>query len=327
MSVLSTQKKTMQAAVFAGPGSIEVRETPLPEPGPNQVRVRLEGCGLCASNLEPFEGRPWFQYPFEPGAPGHEGWGVIDALGEGADERLNGQRVACLSYNAYAQYDLAGDDAVAPLPSELDGVPFPAEPLACALNVFRRSEIQEGQNVAVIGIGFLGALLVSLTANAGARVAAISRRSYALDVARERGAAETIPMDDQEKVVERVRRFTDDDLCERVIECTGAQEALDLATELAAIRGRIVIAGYHQDGPRQVNMQQWNWRGLDVVNAHERDQRVYVRGMKEAINAVAEKRLQHQPLLTHEFALDELEEGFRLMRERPEGYLKGWVRL
>jgi len=53
----------MRAAVVVGPGSIEVRSVPIPEPARGQVRVRLEGCGVCGSNLALWEGRPWFHYP------------------------------------------------------------------------------------------------------------------------------------------------------------------------------------------------------------------------------------------------------------------------
>jgi D-arabinose 1-dehydrogenase-like Zn-dependent alcohol dehydrogenase len=80
----------------------------MPEPGPGEVRVRLEGCGVCASNLSPWGGQPWFQYPFAPGAPGHEGWGRVDAVGEGVTSVARGDRVAFLSGAAYAEYDVAG---------------------------------------------------------------------------------------------------------------------------------------------------------------------------------------------------------------------------
>jgi threonine dehydrogenase-like Zn-dependent dehydrogenase len=82
-----------------------------------------------------------------------------------------------------------------------------------------------------------------------------------------------------------VKALTDGKWCERVIECTGLQWPLDLAGELTAERGRLVIAGYHQDGLRQVNLQLWNWRGIDVINAHERDPQAYVDGMKRAVDA------------------------------------------
>ena len=74
------------------------------------------------------------------------------------------------------------------------------------------------------------------------------------------------------------------------------------------MRGRLVIAGFHQDGPRSVDMQTWNWRGLDVINAHERDPDVYVEGMLLAAQAVATGRLDPRPLYTHVFPLEREEE-------------------
>ncbi|MDQ3606845.1 MAG: alcohol dehydrogenase catalytic domain-containing protein, partial [Gemmatimonadota bacterium] len=131
----------MRAAVLAEPGRIRIEEVEIPEPGAGEVRVRLEGCGVCASNLSPWGGQPWFEYPFAPGAMGHEGWGRIDAVGEGVTERHIGERVALLSQNAYAEYDLAPADQVVPLPKSLGEMPFPGEPLGCAMNIFRRSRI------------------------------------------------------------------------------------------------------------------------------------------------------------------------------------------
>ena len=90
----------MRAAVLTSPKQFEVRDLPLPEPGPTQVRIRLEGCGVCASNVPVWEGRPWFSYPMEPGSPGHEGWGVIDAVGRDVRELQPGDRVAALGCHA-----------------------------------------------------------------------------------------------------------------------------------------------------------------------------------------------------------------------------------
>src|SRR5262249_51584399 len=168
--------------------------------------------------------------------------------------------------------------------------------------VSRRASLAPGENVAIVGVGFLGALLTQLAARAGARVIAISRRPFALDVARMMGAAETIALDDHRRVIEEVVDLTQGECCDLVIEATGEQWPLDLATELTRERGRLVVAGYHQGGPRQVNMQLWNWRGLDVINAHERVPRVYVSGMREAVDAVAHGRLDPAPLYTHVFS-------------------------
>lgn len=204
-----TLAETMRAAVVAGPGELTVREVALPRPGPGQVRVRLEGCGVCASNLTPWAGPDWMTFPTEPGALGHEGWGVVDAVGEGVTDLQVGDRVAALSYASYAEYDLADAKACVKLPDALAGRPFPGEPLGCAMNIFRRCEIEAGQTVAILGIGFLGAILTRLATDAGARVIAISRREFSLDLARRFGAAETVPMHDHYGIIQRVKDLTD----------------------------------------------------------------------------------------------------------------------
>ena len=315
----------MRAVRLTAPGRIAVEAVAKPEPGPGQVRVRLEGSGVCASNLTPWAGPDWMTFPTEPGSLGHEGWGVVDTLGEGVAGLAVGDRVAALSFKAYAEYDLADADAVVRLPDSLAGQPFPGEPLGCAMNIFKRSDIEAGQDVAILGIGFLGAILTKLASDAGARVIAISRRPFSLDLARRMGAAEVIPMEDHTAIIERVKELTGGRFCDRVIEAVGKQWPLDLAGELTRERGRLVVAGYHQDGPRQVNMWLWNWRGLDVINAHERDPKVYVEGIREAVDAVASGRLDPSGLYTHRFPLDRLDEALNATRDRPDGFLKALV--
>jgi threonine dehydrogenase-like Zn-dependent dehydrogenase len=316
---------TMRAAVLDAPGRFVVSRASRPEPGPGEIRIRLEGSGVCHSNLPLFEGREWFQYPQRPGAPGHEGWGIVDELGPGVDGPRVGERVAALTFHAYAEYDIARADAVVPLPATLGGMPFPGEPLGCAMNIFRRSDVGPGHTVAVVGIGFLGALLCRLSSNAGARVIAVSRRSFSLEVATAFGAHETIPWEESDLVTERVMSLTDGVGCDRVIEAVGSQRALDVASKLARERGRLVIAGFHQDGPRSVDMFLWNWRGVDVVNAHERDPAVYVAGIREAVDAVASGALDPTPLYTHYYPLDQVGEALTAVRERPDGFLKALV--
>lgn len=315
----------MRAAVLAGPRRIEMRTTPVPEAAPGQVLVAFDGCGVCGSNLPVWEGRPWFEYPLPAGAPGHEAWGRIEAVGDGVAGLRAGQPVAVLSDAAFAEAGLVEAAAAVPLPAALSGKPFPGEALGCAFNVAARSDFAPGQTVAVVGVGFLGAVVVALAAQAGARVIAISRRPFALEVARAMGAAEVIALDDHERVVSRVHDLTGDQWCERVVEAVGAQWPLDLAGEITGVRGRLVIAGFHQDGARNVNLQLWNWRGIDVVNAHERDQQVALAGIRSAVDAVAAGRLDPSPLYTHSFPLGRLDQAMDAMVDRPDGFLKALV--
>src|SRR4051812_20145302 len=125
----------MRAAVITAPRTCEVREVDTPTPARDQVLIRVEGCGVCGSNLPRWEGRPWFEYPADPGSPGHEGWGRVVAAGPEAGLAI-GTRVAFLSNRAFAEYDVASARSVVMIP---DGISeLPGEPLGCALNIFRR---------------------------------------------------------------------------------------------------------------------------------------------------------------------------------------------
>jgi threonine dehydrogenase-like Zn-dependent dehydrogenase len=310
---------------FREPRRLAVERIAVQPPGAGEVRVRLEGCGVCGSNLPVWEGRPWFTYPLSPGAPGHEGWGTIDSVGEGVDGIGVGDRVALLSYNAYAEYDVAPASAVVRLPDVLQGRPFPGEPLACVMNIFRRSGIEAGQTVGIVGIGFIGAALTALAARAGARVIALSRRPFALEMAERMGATTLIPLDDGSRAVAAARAILGEDGCHCVIEAAGTQHTLDVASELTGVRARLVIAGYHQDGARQVNLQQWNWRGLDVINAHERDPAMYRRGMQAAVELVARGGFDPEPLWTHRFPLEEAGAAFEALAGRPAGFMKALI--
>jgi threonine dehydrogenase-like Zn-dependent dehydrogenase len=272
-----------------------------------------------------WEGRPWFEYPLSPGSPGHEGWGVVDAVGDRVTQVSAGDRVALLSYHAFATHDVAEANQVVRLPTSLDDLPFPGEAVGCAINVFQRSNIRADDTVAVVGVGFLGALLIQLAAAEGARVVAISRREFGREVAHRCGA-EIVLVVPSSETAKSVSAITGGDGCDCVFEATGFQEPLNLASSLVRTRGRLVIAGYHQDGPRTVDMQSWNWRGLDVINAHERDPQTYVRGMEKAVREVASGRLRVSELLTHQYPLNDLNAALKTASERPDGYVKGWIR-
>jgi threonine dehydrogenase-like Zn-dependent dehydrogenase len=282
---MSVAVDTMRAAALRAPGSVETVEARIPRPGPGELLIRVEGCGVCASSLPLWQGREWFSYPLEPGAPGHEVWGLT----------ADGRRVAILSQHGYAEWDVAREDDVVELDGVLDEIPFPGEALACAVNVVERARIRRGARVAVVGMGFLGTTCARLCEFHGASVTEVRRNEQV------------------------------DGPFERVLEAAGTQVALDTAASLVAERGLLVIAGFHQDGPRTIDLQSWNWRGIDVVNAHERDPRAYVRGLRKAVELVARGELDVGALVTHRLGLEELDIAFGLTSERPEGFLKAVV--
>ncbi|MEA2560356.1 MAG: hypothetical protein QOH06_1860 [Acidobacteriota bacterium] len=304
----------MRSATLIEPRKFHIESLDTPEPGEGEVRIRVRGCGVCGSDMGPWKGFPGMGYPLEPGAPGHEVFGTIESVGPGVEGLAAGQPVTALTYRAYAEYDLARADSVIPLPEALAGRPVLGEPVACAVNVMRRSGVREGDTVVLLGTGFLGTLLLQLLRkHHPGRVIAVSRRRMDPDLA-ERLGVEVLTYEDPIPGGADV-----------VIEATGKQGPLDLATNLVRVRGRLIVAGYHQDGPRTVNMQLWNWNGIDVINAHERDPAVYRSGMEEGVRLLAAGEIDLEPLITHTFPLADINQAFRMTEERPEGFLKSVV--
>lgn len=312
------------SAVVERPGSIAFRHLEKPQIGEKELWVKMIGVGMCASTIPLWEGREWFDYPLKEGAPGHEGWGIIEEKGLGVTDFQVGQLVAMLSGNALATYSLINSRDAVIIPEELGEIPFPGEPFGCLMNIFKRADIQEGHSVAIIGLGFLGQGLVTLAKKKGAHVVALSRRDSALDLATD--ADLTQKMDDHYKIIEKLNGHTEGKGFDRVIECTGKQWPLDLATAIIGDYGKLIIAGYHQDGLRNVNMQQWNWKAIDVINAHERDPEKYLEGIREAIKAIKTGLIDPYKLLTHEYSFNQLPEAFDTLRACPEGYIKGFIK-
>jgi len=296
--LVSTPTVQMHSAVLAGPHRVQIEHHPKPEPAAGEVLVRVEGCGICGSSVPVWDGRPWFTYPLRPGAPGHEGWGVVEQVGDHTQAGLIGSRVAFLSGGAFAEYDVAAAELLVRLPSELDELPFPGEAFGCVFNAFRRSDVRAGQTVAVVGMGFFGSAWAQLARAAGADVREVRRTT------------------DWHSWIER---------CERVLEAGGTQAALETASQLVAPGGRLIVGAYHQDGLRTVDMQSWNWRGLDVVNAHERDPGVQHAGMREAARLAAAGTFDVEALVTHRFPLRRLADAFGAASRRPPGFVKAWV--
>ena len=208
----------MRVVQVSRPGApLELVQREVPQPGPGQVRVRVEACGICHSDVFAKDGHwPGIRYPI---VPGHEVVGIIDAVGSDTDPWQAGQRVgigwhgghcrrcepcrrgdfvSCrnlqvpgLSYDGgYAEQMIAPSEALALIPPSLAAAE--AAPLLCAgittYNALRHSRARAGDRVAILGIGGLGHLAVQFAAKMGFHTIAIARGSDKEPLARQLGA-------------------------------------------------------------------------------------------------------------------------------------------
>jgi threonine dehydrogenase-like Zn-dependent dehydrogenase len=308
----------MRAAQLKAPEQPRLVEVEQATPGPGEVLVKVLACGLCGSDLNAWRGVPGTNYPLAPGRPGHEVWGEVASIGPDVGGFAPSQKVTGLLQAGYAQYALARADELLRVPASFGDRPLLGEPLACAANVVRRMRWQPSDRLAVVGFGYLAALVLRLLfpTSTGSWVV-VTRRPESRALALQLGAEAAYGFADVPAACW--------DSFPIVLEAAGVQQSLDYATWLTAYGGRLVIAGYHADGPRTVNLQSWNWKGIDVVNAHEREPAVYLRGLREGLQIVERHGLDLTSLITHHWPLDQIDQAFRTAVDRPPEYVKGAV--
>jgi threonine dehydrogenase-like Zn-dependent dehydrogenase len=305
--------------VLTGPGQLEHRRRELPPLRPGQVRLRVTQCGVCASEVDRWRDGDG---PF-PAEVGHEVAGVVEEVvpGGGPAPEPGDHVVAWVPGGGCSERLVAESAHTVGVPPDL---PFPAvvEPLACCVNAVETVNPPLGADVVVVGTGFLSRLLVRLSLLRGARsVTVAGRRRATVPVG---GATATVDLRSP-GLAEAVASATGGRGADVVYEATGVQEGLTAATRLTPAGGTLAIVGYHQGGPRSVDIGDWNARGLQVVNAHFRDLTVILRGMREAASLLASGRLDAADLLTHRYPLDRAAHAFRAAENRPAGFVKAVI--
>lgn len=258
-------------------GAFELIKKEFPEPGPGQVRIRVQACGVCHSDSLTKEGQwPGIQYPR---VPGHEIAGVLDAVGADVPLFKPGQRVGLgwhgghcnfcppcrrgdfvlcengpisgINFDGgYADYVIAPANALAFIPDDLADVD--AAPLLCAgittFNSLRNSGARPGDTVAILGIGGLGHLAVQYAGKSGYRTVAIARGQDKGPLAKQLGAHIYIDSTTQDPAAE-LKKLGGANV---ILSTLTSAKALEWALDGLALAGKLIVVGA-PDGPVVVN--------------------------------------------------------------------------
>jgi alcohol dehydrogenase, propanol-preferring len=287
---------TMRAAVLASPGApLRLEQRPVPEPGPGEVRVRVEACGVCGSDVFLQKGG-FGEAVHWPVVPGHEASGIVDALGPGVTGVAPGDQVA-LYYiavppgdpwaargrpnisprvtrmgvdvdGAFADYVLRPVEALirppAPVPPEVLAVLTDA--VATPLHGLKRvARLEPGETLVVLGVGGLGSNAVQLGKAMGARVIAVTRSEAKLALARTLGADVTVAADEGDPVA-AVRSLAGGHGADVVIQCVGSAAVDEQAIAMGGPGGRVVLIGSSLDHFRARAVDIF-WRELSVLGS------------------------------------------------------------
>ena len=338
----------MRAAVLFGPNDFRVVDKPVPQPGAGEVLVKVAMCGTCGTDLKiqthPFPAQP----PFGQFTPGHEWTGTVAALGSDVDELTTGDRVAieahkgcgrcdncllgmytaCLNYGkvtkghrtsgltvdgGFAEYAVHHVNALYRVP---DNVSWEDAVLVTTAGTgLYGLEVAggyvAGQSVAIIGPGPVGLMtLQACKALGAAPLFLIGTRSARLDLGLRLGADVVLNAREQD-VAADVKRATEGLGVDLVIEASGGTDAPQLCVELVKRGGKILFLAFY---PERVT--------FDLSSAIRDDVTLYTsRGegslaVKRALSLAGQGKLRGRDLVTHHFPLEQIQEGFRVLRER-----------
>ncbi len=345
----------MKALRWYGKEDLRYEDVPEPYPGPGQVKVKVRWCGICGTDLHEYRAGPVF-YATSPNpltgrcAPltiGHEFTGDVVELGEGVTKRKVGERVTadsiwacgscyyckrnmpnlcllggytgCQSDGAMAEYVVVPEYTLYKLPDSISyEIGALTETLACGVHPVRRSGLQEGDTVAIVGAGTIG------LANMLAIRAAGASRIYVLEISETRGqralakGATAVVNPRECDPVEQILRLTDGLGVDVSFDCAGNSVSGPLAVKLARRAGTVVIVGITEHPSPNFNFNDINLSERTVIGSLG-----YIGDTRTVIELIEDGRIDPSGLVTGTVKLqDAVEKGFKELINHPDKHVK-----
>jgi alcohol dehydrogenase len=321
--------KSMRAIVNTAPGRLEMRELPLPEPGPGQVRVRTLACGICATDLRMIAG--WDRTGF-PSVPGHEWSGEVDAVGPGVGARLIGAR--CVAENVladggevgfehpggYGEHLITEAAKVRRLPDGLSPAAAALiEPLAVCVRGLRRLRPAKNCTALVFGDGPIGLLLLLLLRRAGARrLVLVGGRARRLALARSLGADAVVDYHAAGgSLAEAVAEAAAGQPLSAVAEASGSTAVIAAALAIAAPASRVLIMGDYGLGRADFAWEDLLHREFELIGSN-----ASAGAWPEAVRLAGSGEVPLERLVTHRLGAERFAEAMELARSRDSGAIK-----
>ncbi len=300
-------------------GSIELYTTEVGDPSEGEVQLTGGACGICSWDIVTAKlGSEMI--PMAP--PGHEGVGYVSKIGPGVTGYKEGDRVAGGGFSTVRNLP---SERIYPIPdSALNDEYWIVEPVACAVTGIDQTNLKAGETVALIGCGFMGQLLLQgLLHSPVGNLIALDIVEDRLALARQQGAQETIDISQHDRDdLAATLKARDIDV---VVDATGSQPGLDLATDIVKTGGRINLFGWIKGQKASFDPTKWHLGGFTIVNSAPGSK--LRNTFPPAIKLIDAGVFDLRPLVTHTASLG----GYpSLMEEILSGdttYLKGVVTL
>ncbi|MEG1946345.1 MAG: zinc-binding dehydrogenase [Lachnospiraceae bacterium] len=339
-----------KVAILTEKKKFQLVEETIPELQDHEILIKVSAIGLCHTDMPTYLGDSAMgfdayghftmvkdvQFPAEVG---HEAVGVVEAVGAGVTNFKVGDYVGGTPLTpGFASYIVAPAAFCVLIPKE---VPFEelkyclAEPLMCVANIVQAANPRLGDNVAIVGCGMMGLLIMAGLSHSGARkIIAIDVEPSRLELAKKFGATDCInPAKDD--LTAEVNRLTNNEGADIVVEITGSLRGLKTAVKTvyygaplgSAKRGKILIPSLYS------REEKWDpeigyelmFRSPIIHSTHPTYTQDYMEAAQVGVEAYAKGILPLKKLISHEFSLEEIQKGFELMESRDLSYIKGII--
>ena len=304
---------------YLADGSIDLYEKEVADPGPNEVQVTGGACGICSWDVATAKMGERMQ-PTAP--PGHEGVGYVTKVGSDVTGLQEGDRVAGGGFATVR--NIAAGGAYKIPDSDLADEFWIVEPVSCVVTGIDHCHIRPGHRVAVIGCGFMGLMILQgLVHHPLDNLIAIDVVQSRLDLAQKLGTSEVYNvagMDTEE--LARDLKARDIDV---VVDASGRQSGLDLATDIVRRGGLINLFGWIKGDKAAFDPTKWHLGGFTVTNSSPGAR---LRPTFEpAIRLIHKGIINLEPLVTHTASLQDYPALMGRIVEGDESYIKGVVKL
>ncbi len=314
----------MKAAILQGPREFVVKEVAVPEIGENEVLVRTKICGVCTGELDMWEGKvKGLEFPR---FIGHEVSGIVEGVGSQVTDYHVGDHITVWTESkGYAEFVAVSQDYLYKLKPDTPLEYALGEPIACAVNGVRKLNMDLNESVCLVGCGFMGLIMLQIFKISGAGlIIAVDTRDGMLNLAKQLGATQVFnPL--KINVREKILELTRGEGVDIGVETGGNQKTLDLTTEIVRMEGKLEVFGFHQGEPRQVNLGYWNWMAFQLINGHSRSSHIYMEGMRLGLELLEMQKLNMEPLVTHHFSVEKINEAFKLATSKPDDFVKAVI--
>jgi threonine dehydrogenase-like Zn-dependent dehydrogenase len=318
-----------EALWMVGERKAELGEFDARDPKAGEIRFETKACGICSWDALLYKGMAMIGIDGYPFTFGHEAVGIVTDIGEGVTDVQVGDKVftAMGDNDKMARHVTIASSAVGVLPKEVDDyAPWVLEPMACCVNLIHKADIQPGDDVVLVGAGYMGGItlqgLVNTTPAGSITVFDVDESQ--LEYAKSYHAVQAYsPLTDEgKKAAETIQAKGG---AQVVIDFTGAPSGFELSKSLCAKEaGKLVLGSWFK---QDLSFTPFDWHvsGLTVLNCSMGCNPHYPEIVKACPSLVVRGSYDPAALITHTAPVSEANEILTIAADRKDGYLKGVI--